>query len=406
MKTHIVLGLGFGDEGKGLTTAYLCQKAGNAIVIRFNGGHQAGHTVVLPDGKRHVFSSLGSGSLHHVPTYWSRYCTFYPLGFLNEYRTLLKAGAQPRFYLDALSPVTTYYDVIYNRALESNRDRHGSCGLGFGATIERHESFPKLFAQDLWFPAILEMKLKSIAQYYDQKIKLAGSAQLAAAYYDYDFAHATEQYMQAVKKCISVIERVHEEPYFAYLKEQDATFIFEGAQGILLDMDHGFFPHVTRSHTTSKNALELIQHNQLPTPSLYYVTRAYQTRHGAGPMTNEDLSLQLRNNENETNVLNDWQGNFRTAVLDIDLLQYALLSDTNYSGLLTKNLVITCLDQVGDAIPATRRGVLNHYSVRELANETLPTARELLLSKSEISENIQVHRLKEGINDKLACLLI
>lgn len=388
MKTQIVIGLGFGDEGKGLTTDYLCQQATNPIAIRFNGGHQAGHTVALPNGKRHVFSSLGSGSLLGVPTYWSSYCTFYPTGFLNEYKALLKAGVKPRFYLDALSPVTTFYDVIYNRALEASRDRHGSCGLGFGATIERHETFPKLFAQDLWFPPILKLKLNAIAQYYEQKIKLANSVKLTAAYYDYNFEQATIHFLQAAKSITTVAELVHEVTFFNTLKEQDTTFIFEGAQGILLDMDHGIFPHVTRSYTTSKNAMNLIKRNQLPNPSLYYITRTYQTRHGAGPMTNGELTLQLRRNEKETNVINEWQGNFRTTVLDIDLLQYAILSDANYSHACHKNLVITCLDQTGKVIPATKGGVFHNYSVAEIANAVLPTAETIFLSQSAISEDI------------------
>ena len=71
MSHSIVIGLGFGDEGKGITTSYLCKKLeGTKIVVRFNGGHQAGHTVVF-NGKRHIFSSWGSGTLQGIPTYWS-----------------------------------------------------------------------------------------------------------------------------------------------------------------------------------------------------------------------------------------------------------------------------------------------------------------------------------------------
>jgi adenylosuccinate synthase len=395
MKTKIVVGLGFGDEGKGLTTDYLCQQAKNPIVIRFNGGHQAGHTVVTADGKRHVFSSFGSGSLRGVPTYWSRYCTFYPIGFLNEFHALEKLGFQPRFYLDYLSPVTTFYDVIYNRALEESRSRHGSCGLGFGATIERQETFPKLFAQDLFFPQILVDKLKAIASYYDAKIKQAASEKLSSFYYDHDFDEATKQFLEAVQSCRTLIRMVREKDLFTMLKEKDCTCIFEGAQGILLDMDFGFFPHVTRSNTTSRNAIALIKRHQLPDPVVYYVTRSYQTRHGAGPMTNEHLPLELDVNEWETNVLNQWQGNLRKTVLDIDLLRYALLCDSHFTSGFSKGLVVTCLDQTKGNITATTGGALKNLSAMELVEEIIPGCYELLLSDSDISDRVHIKGLMQ-----------
>ncbi|HSY75885.1 MAG TPA: adenylosuccinate synthetase, partial [Bacteroidia bacterium] len=68
-KVSIVVGLGYGDESKGSTTAFLCQQGSNPLVIRYCGGHQAGHTVIY-SGKRHVFSNFGSGTLQGAPTYW------------------------------------------------------------------------------------------------------------------------------------------------------------------------------------------------------------------------------------------------------------------------------------------------------------------------------------------------
>ena len=118
MKTQLVLGLGYGDEGKGLTTDFLCRQAHHPLVIRFSGGHQAGHTVVDASGKRHVFSSIGAGSMAGAATYWSRYCAFAPENFWKEYQAFVGAGASPAptIYLDALAQVTTPYDVYHNRA--------------------------------------------------------------------------------------------------------------------------------------------------------------------------------------------------------------------------------------------------------------------------------------------------
>ncbi len=307
----IVLGLGYGDEGKGLTTSFLCSKVKNPIVVRFNGGNQAGHTVVY-NGKRHVFSGFGSGSLQGVPTYWSSYCTFYPSSFLREYNLL----DNPKIYVNPLCPVTTPFDIDYNRTMEKY-NKHGSVGMGFGATIKRQEDYYKLFVQDLFFEPVLIAKLNSIAKHYNAT----------------DVDEQIAIFLKAVKEVKNIITLADN----SILNEYEP--IFEGAQGILLDMDFGFFPNVTRSNTTTKNALSIY-----PSKEVYYVTRSYLTRHGNGYMPNEK-NLYLSNNENETNKSHDYQGEFRTAELNIDLLNYALLCDNHFSPSLKKNLVITCLDQ-------------------------------------------------------------
>ena len=160
-KPKIVLGLGFGDEGKGLMTDYLCSQSPfpeSTLVVRFSGGHQAGHTVCTKEGKRHVFSQLGSGSFQGASTFYSQYCTFSPIDFVNEYFKFIRNGITPKFYVDGNAPMTTHYDVFYNRALEKI-NQHGSCGVGFAATVERHLSPIKIFARDIMFPKILEQKL-------------------------------------------------------------------------------------------------------------------------------------------------------------------------------------------------------------------------------------------------------
>jgi adenylosuccinate synthase len=89
-----VIGLGFGDEGKGMFTDYLCSQLPDAMVVRFSGGHQAGHTVEYKN-KRHVFANFGSGSLRGNPTYWSKHCTVEPLGLFNELDILNRRGVLP-----------------------------------------------------------------------------------------------------------------------------------------------------------------------------------------------------------------------------------------------------------------------------------------------------------------------
>lgn len=348
----LIIGMGFGDEGKGLTASYLCNQESNPMVIRTNGGFQCGHTV-FHEGNRHVFSNFGSGTLQGHPTYWSEYCPFSPIGVLNEFNALKKIkGLEPKLYVHPLSPVSTPFDKRFNCALEKEK-QHGSCGVGFGSTIQRQEDYYKLFVQDLFHERILYQKLLAIKSYYAKKGCNTDDVSID------DFLYVCDE----VRKIITVSDG-------SKLLDLYYDFIFEGGQGILLDQDFGFFPNVTRSNTTSKNPLEFIKKNNLFSrkTEIYYITRAYQTRHGNGFMTNEGLfgELHLKNTELETNVTNEWQGNFRRSVLDLDLLNYALDCDNNFSSGLTKNLVITCVDQVGEVIPATINNVLHNIPVDEL----------------------------------------
>lgn len=325
----IVLGLGYGDEGKGLVTSFLCSRAmGHGLqplVVRFNGGHQAGHTVVY-NGVRHVFSSFGSRTLQGVPTYWSEKCTFYPTAFANEYLELIEKPLPnpPRFYIHPLCPVTTPMDVRANQYIEKGI-RHGSVGVGFGTTVQRHESHFKLHVQDLFYDSVLKEKLKLISKVYYKHHDILDDELQA----EIDMFIETVHFIRSkiILSDSSIISRY--------------TPIFEGAQGILLDQDFGFFPHVTRSNTTSKYARELIG-SRYP---VVYVTRSYATRHGNGPLSREGEEVILKNNEEETNKSHEYQGEFRKAPLDHDMLNYTLSCDSTFSSESPKYLFVTCQDQ-------------------------------------------------------------
>jgi adenylosuccinate synthase len=95
MEGKIIIGLGFGDEGKGITTDYLCsQYPDGSIVVRFSGGQQAGHTVIH-NGIKHVHSNFGSGTLRNIPSYFSEHCTVYPNTIKKERSVLLSKGIDP-----------------------------------------------------------------------------------------------------------------------------------------------------------------------------------------------------------------------------------------------------------------------------------------------------------------------
>ena len=239
------------------------------------------------------------------------------------------------------------YDMLFNRQRES-RLRHGSCGLGFGATVARHEGPHKLHVVDLYDDFVLEQKLGSVADYYAAMGATFDADRLGVALQDFRLAVAD---CRSSLRCTSVPALMND------VKRAYDTVIFEGSQGILLDQEFGYFPHVTRAFTTSRNALELIGEMGLPQPTLHYVTRCYQTRHGNGPLTNEDREPPaLRETPEETNVYNPWQGRQRRSLLDLDQLRYALTADAQYSAGRQRNLVITCLDQLNGAWRATERG--------------------------------------------------
>lgn len=326
-KAQIVIGLGFGDEGKGITTDFLSHQNPESIVIRFSGGQQAAHTVMIDD-KKHVHSSFASGALRGLPSYFSEHCTIHPTFLWNEREELKEKNGNIELHIHPLAKITTPFDVWQNRKNTKNLE-HGTCGKGVGATMKRHESPYKLFAIDLIAPRqMLIEKLKGIAYYYG-----------------FTDGKAIEEELDIFLEVITAIDwKISDYNYL----DSFHNLIFEGSQGILLDMDHGVFPNVTYANTTSKNAIEICQKLKIEDIEMYYVTRSYSTRHGNGWMSNE-RELKLKNNEEETCVFNEYQKELRFGDLDYDLLNYALQLDAAYSLNAKRNLAVTCLDQTADA---------------------------------------------------------
>lgn len=375
---HIVVGLGFGDEGKGTTTNWLCKQSKNPIVIRFSGGHQAGHTIEKRDGTRHVFQSFGSGTLEGHPTFWSKYCVMFPIGFQREYNDLIKLKVKPVIYFDPEVAVTTIYDVLYNQALEKARDtylgekglysnnRHGSVGVGIGCTYERQETPYKLYFKDLYSPTILRYKLDQIRSYYNKKLKCG---------YNIDYIYSLNNFKEAEENFQNCVNQIVNNPDVKMMSEQKlfntlySDYIFEGSQGILLDKDHGFFPNVTRCSVTSKNAIEMIERaskditgNFREQTQIHYVTRCYATRHGAGIFPTEGKTEHLIDGLNDrTNFNNDWQQDFRYGCLDLELIDYALETDNIYSEGINKVIHMTCLDHLKKDDDILCRSILDNY---------------------------------------------
>jgi adenylosuccinate synthase len=361
MKTAVIIvGLGYGDEGKGLATDFYCRQLDQPIVIRFNGGHQAGHTVVTKNGKRHVFSNFGAGTFQGIPTYWSEYCTFSPQHCIEEL-SLLKV--RPTLYIDPKCPVTTHYDILYNQALEKARGEGwlGSCGVGFGATVDRTKHpVARFYVKDLHSEKSVLEKLRNVKIFYRHRLQKNTGYSFDLFNHDqadFEFLRDYRQFIALKKENIFRIKAAKD----IFQNRQWSSFIFEGAQGILLDKRFGKTPYVTKSNTTSRNALNLLRkYTQLTKDSIkiVYVTRAYQTRHGNGPFENSEISIKLTRTKRESNKDNIHQGVFRKAPLNITKLNYALACDMSYSKDFKKALLITCLDQLNaNKIPLITSGL-------------------------------------------------
>lgn len=326
MRAKAVIGASFGDEGKGLTVDYLCARGDAGVVVRFSGGAQAGHTVVTPDGQRHVFRTVGAGAFHGVPTFLSKYVSINPIAVFLELQQLDALGVRPDLFASPECKVTTFADVIINRRLEDARGsaRHGSCGMGISETIER-SAVPELriTMADLFNGAALEGKLAEICDKY-------ASFRTGKPI---DEPLMAENFLLACKRLPEVV--------FPAGIGQCKDPVFEGSQGLLLDQGNkDFFPHVTRSHTGLKNVRKLCALAGIDQLEAYYVTRTYLTRHGAGPLPAEDPALRF---EDDTNGDNAYQGALRFAPLDVDALARRIDAD---AGNAVTRVVVTHCDQL------------------------------------------------------------
>lgn len=355
----VVIGANYGDEGKGLMTDYLAASSANeGIVARFNGGVQAGHTVTTPSGTRHVFSHFGSGTLAGAATFLSRHFVCHPTLFFKEAGTLAALGLSrlPPVFIDTRARVATPYDILINQVAERHRgnSRHGSCGVGFGETVERNldPEFALTVADLQHGPGYLLQRLATIREVHVPRrlaalgvsaLDMQSAEWLASTSAMQRFAHAAMQFRRATHACCPGVLRDY------------AQVVFEGAQGLLLDQDRGTFPYVTRSHTGVCNALDVASEAGIHALDTIYVSRAYLTRHGAGPLPNELQCKPYAGIRDSTNIPNEFQGALRFAYLDMDLLTRTIRADFSdtflYQGVAaTLNLAVSCLDQVGETV--------------------------------------------------------
>lgn len=397
----VIIGANFGDEGKGLMTDWAANAFDkDALIVRFNGGAQAGHTVVLPNGTRHIHSHFGSGTLAGASTFLSGFFVSNPLLFNREIIELeRKAVKNPIVFADAKGFMTTPFDMLLNQFAEQSRGtgKHGSCGVGFGETIERclQNKFSTTIS-DLKNPRKLSQKLEKIRrEWLPVRLKKLGIENLSAEQKEILFAD--DLINNFLESAADFFERIRIAA--PDILRQTENIIFEGAQGLLLDQDFGWFPHVTRSNTGLKNVVELVKKSNIEALEVIYATRCYLTRHGAGPLANELNAPPFRGIRDETNIHNLYQGSLRFAPLDLDLLERAIDFDVCENAFdskinLTRSLAVTCLDQTAnESIEFFKQGKKCESDVDDFIRQTANAAkaRKTYLSYGQTRETIVVN---------------
>lgn len=364
-KVQCVIGAMYGDCGKGLMTDYFAHKTPNSVIIRYNSSAQAGHTVTDPNGLRHIFSHFGSGTIVNRPTVLSEHFVVHPILFKKEHNELCVKGFVPNIYVHPDCMVTTPYEMIINQVIENRRgkDRHGSVGVGFGETYER-QCYQTLHVTDLYGdPDDLRDKLMLIRdRWVPSRIQESQNYMEDEIFDALKSDNLLDKFMSDCEFFVKYTDK------FEYDQFQKHDLIFEGAQGLMLDQTFGFFPHVTRSNTGLKNIIDILKNFTVDDIRVNHVSRAYTTRHGAGPLEfEEDFPDHIIDNTNHSHV---FQGSLRYSPLNVDDFHDVITKDYDsvqdlHDYDIIGETTITCMDQLLDIVPFINNGKLQTLSKDE-----------------------------------------
>jgi adenylosuccinate synthase len=334
-RAAIVVDLGFGDAGKGLVTDFLTRSWGATLVVRFNGGSQAGHNVITREGAHHTFAQLGAGSfVPGVRTHLASTTVVHPTALGVEAAHLARAGVRDplsRVTVDERAVVVTPFHQAANRLREIARGagRHGSCGAGIGETVADALAAPgaAVRMRDLGHRAGLVAMLQRVAARKRDELAEVVRSVRGAPGADVEIrvledGEVIDRWCDAASAVASRIAVVDDRWLAAELAAAPAV-VFEGAQGVLLDEWAGFHPYTTWSTCTFANALAILRGHRFDGEvTRFGVLRTYLVRHGVGPFPTEDPSLDTRLPEPH-NEDGPWQGRVRRGWPDALLARYA-----------------------------------------------------------------------------------
>jgi adenylosuccinate synthase len=295
-KNVVIIGTQWGDEGKGKIVDWLADKV--SAVVRFQGGHNAGHTLVV-NGKKTVLRLIPSGILHpSMNCYIGNGVVLSPEALFSEIDELISAGVdvEKRLHIAATCPLILPYHVALDKARElaKGEAKIGTTGRGIGPAYEDKIARRALRVIDLFNPEAFAAKLKENLAFYN--FQLRELYQTAEVDFQTVF-DAAMQHGERIKPMVKDVSRILYE-----LNKTDASILFEGAQGTLLDIDHGTYPYVTSSNCVAGAAAA---GSGVAPQMLNYVlgiVKAYTTRVGSGPFPTEqdnDVGAFLAKRGNE-----------------------------------------------------------------------------------------------------------
>lgn len=280
-KIVVVLGTQWGDEGKGKIVDLLTENA--AAVVRFQGGHNAGHTLVI-NGEKTVLHLIPSGILRdNVECMIGNGVVLSPEALMKEVNTLEAKGIAVRDHLrisEACQLILPYH-IASDLARERARGNQaiGTTGRGIGPAYEDKISRRGLRVGDLFQPTEFEAKLRFILDFHNFTLK--------------NYYHVDEvDFQQTLDNALAMTEilqpMITDVPHrIAELRKAGKDIMLEGAQGTLLDIDHGTYPYVTSSNTTAGGACTGAGIGPRNIDYILGITKAYTTRVGSGPFPTE-----------------------------------------------------------------------------------------------------------------------
>ena len=292
----VVIGTQWGDEGKGKIVDWLTDEV--AAVVRFQGGHNAGHTLVV-NGKKTILRLIPSGILHpQVTCYIGNGVVLSPPALLQEIDELAVAGVDPmsRLRISEACPLILPYHVAIDQARELalGLGKIGTTGRGIGPCYEDKVARRAIRLHDLYFPERFKEKLIQVLDYHNFVLKHYLKAATVSVDSVFD---STLKMGERLKPMIADVSAD-----LNRLMGEGKSLLFEGAQAALLDVDHGTYPYVTSSNCLAGQASAGAGVGPQALNYVLGITKAYATRVGSGPFPTElenDIGERLRKRGNE-----------------------------------------------------------------------------------------------------------
>lgn len=379
-KIYVVTDLGPGDGGKGSIVQYLAQQTQASVIIK-RGGAQGSHGVCTDDGKRFNFSQWGCGTFSGIPTYCSQQLVVSPVGLHREAEALRQSGIVAPFELLSVDPnciCATPFQRLASRLAELLLRDHprGTIGSGVGQAYRMWEkSGDKLtiFAHELSDRRTVRRKLKRQVNYYcEQYSHISADAVLPddidllqenlGLLFDDGYIDFTVDLFSKVGESLKLCSLSE------VLRNYQRTAIVECSHGVLTDAVYGLKPHTSALRTLPQFSEEMLRQAGFQGKILHYsVHRAYEIRHGAGPMPTYDPDYTRKMLPNSHKDDNRWQGSVRIGALDLTLMNYALdvCQKTFFDG-----LCLTWFDQILHTDQTWR--ICTGYSNYAWADEKFP----------------------------------